>query len=960
MRVKMRRFVVASPVMFLLALAVPASGQVYQGRIDLTVVDATGAVLPGATVELVGPQRETGVSDARGEVHFLNLPPGTYQVKASLSGFSDYTNPEVPVVAGGAVVLKVTLRVSGLAEQVEVQAETPVIDTKKQTTATNVTLEELQNIPNARDPWVVMQTVPSIVVDRVNVGGSESGQQSNFTAKGAGRGDATWNVDGVPVTDMAATGATSTYFDFDAFQEISVTTGGADVTNPTPGVQLNFAMKTGGDTPHGAARIYFENEDLQANNMPADLAATIGGKSGKGNRTDQYADYGFDLGGPIVKGKWWAWGAFGKTDVRIRTLTDVLDRTILENYAFKTQAQLTNTWRPSFMFFRGDKLKFGRGASATRTDPTTWNQSGPTNIYKGDLSFTRSNLFVVGRFAYADMGFQLVPRGGLEPGKEPYLDDNGVWHNSFVFFKTTRPQKTANVDANYFVGRQEFKFGYAWRQFPVDSVSQWPGSRIITIHDGYPNLFVQVARDVRARTEGGYQSFYVADTISLDRMTLNVGARFDHQASSLLDNEVQGVPGFPLLATISAKGVDNAVEWNSFTPRLGVTYALDESRKTQVRASYGIFASQLGAAQAGLINPVGYSYIYYNAIDLNGDRIAQIDEILFDEGLQGYYGIDPDNPTKATSNNRIGDVTWPRTQEVILGVDREIARNFGVSASFTYRYIDRMTWQPLIGIRRGSYVQVGTLSGSEPETGSFNIPLFALPAALIPPGAGRELVNRDGYHQRYLGFEVSATKRLSNRWMMRLGFSTNSHTEYFDNRDQAIEDPNPCPGSCSNGTTGGPLVDGGDVFIRSSGSGKSDIYLLLPKYQFVANGLWQGPWGINLGANYVARQGYGQPWFQSNVSVGDPLGRRRILLVQDVGDDRLPTVHSLDVRIEKTVKIRQTNVYLDLDIFNLGNAATVLGRQFDRRFSRTSPTGFGRTLEIMNPRIARLGLRLTF
>jgi hypothetical protein len=47
---------------------------VYQGRIDLTVVDATGAVLPGATVELVGPQRETGVSDARGEVHFLNLP----------------------------------------------------------------------------------------------------------------------------------------------------------------------------------------------------------------------------------------------------------------------------------------------------------------------------------------------------------------------------------------------------------------------------------------------------------------------------------------------------------------------------------------------------------------------------------------------------------------------------------------------------------------------------------------------------------------------------------------------------------------------------------------------------------------------------------------------------------------------------------------------------------------------
>ncbi|MEZ5292733.1 MAG: carboxypeptidase regulatory-like domain-containing protein [Vicinamibacterales bacterium] len=940
-------------------LAVPAFGQVYQGRIEVTVVDPSGSVLPGVTVTIAGPQNTTAVTDARGEVRFLNLPTGTYSVTSVLSGFVDYSNSDVQVVAGGSVNLKVPMRLAGVQETVSVSAETPVIDIRRQTTQTNVTLEELQNIPSARDPWVVMQSVPSIVVDRVNVGGSESGQQSNFTAKGAQRGDATWNVDGVPVTDMSATGATSTYFDFDAFQEISITTGGADVTSATPGVQLNFAMKTGSDTPHGSARTYFENESLQSNNMPADLAAAIGGASGKGNRTDQYADYGFDVGGPIMKGKWWAWGSYGKTDVRIRTLTDVLDRTILENYAFKSQAQLSDTWRPSFMYFRGDKLKYGRGASATHPDETTWNQSGPTSIYKGDLSFTKQNLYVVGRYAYADMGFTLDPRGGLGSGDEVYQDDDGVWHNSYVYYSTKRPQKTANIDANYFAGRHEFKFGYAYRKFPVDSISQWPGSKIITYHVGYPDLYVKVARDTKQKTEGNYQNFYAGDTITLDRATINVGFRWDYQTSSLLANSVEGVSGFPLLASISAPAVNNAVKWSNITPRLGITYSLTEDRRTQVRASYSEFASQLSASQASFINPVGYSYIYYNGIDRNGDNVAQYDEILFSDGLQYSYGIDPDNPTKTESTNRIGDVNAPKTREVILGVDRELGRNFGVSASYTYRYINQVTWTPLIGVRSPQFTQVNTLSGNSPETGSYSIPLYGLPAALTPVGNGREFENRDQYHQRFQGLEVSATKRLSNRWMMRVGFSTNSHTEYFDDRNVSIEDPNPNPRS-TPANSPGPLVDGGQVIQRSAGSGKSEIYLIVPKYQFIANGLYQGPFGINFGANYVARQGYGQPWFESNVSVGDQLGRRRVLLTKDIGGDRLPTVHSVDVRVEKAFQIKTSNLYLDLDVFNLGNAATVLGRQFDHRFAATSATGFGRTLEIMNPRIARLGIRFTF
>src|SRR6185436_13560551 len=122
------------------------------------------------------------------------------------------------------------------------------------------------NIPSSRDPWVVLQTVPGIIVDRVNVGGAESGQQSSYQAKGAAGGENTWNMDGIAITDMAALGSTPTYYDFDMIQ------------------------------------------DMQSKNLSAELAAAIGGTTGKGSRMNQYKDYGVELGGPLMKNHVWVWG----------------------------------------------------------------------------------------------------------------------------------------------------------------------------------------------------------------------------------------------------------------------------------------------------------------------------------------------------------------------------------------------------------------------------------------------------------------------------------------------------------------------------------------------------------------------------------------------------------------------------------------------------------------------------
>jgi hypothetical protein len=953
MRFRMARLVAAAAcVVMTLALATPSAAQVSTGRIDAAIVDTTGAVLPGVTVDISGPQNHTGVSDPLGEVHFLNLAPGTYTVSAKLSGFSDYLNKDVPVGTGAGVSLKISLSVAGVATQVQVSADTPTVDTKKMTTSTNVSVEELQNIPSSRDPWVVLQTVPGVIVDRVNVGGAESGQQSNYQAKGAIGGDNTWNIDGIAVTDMAATGSTPTYYDFDMFQEMQVTTGGADVSSVTGGVQLNMVLKSGSNTPHGSTRIFFENEDMQSNNMPSDLAASIGGTSGKGNRMREYKDYGFEIGGPIVKNRFWGWGAIGNTTVELITLTGGPDRTELKDKSLKLTAQLTPMVRTNFTYFHGDKQKFGRGASATRPPDSTYNQVGPTDLFKGEANFVfGSSVFLSVKGAQTNGGFSLTAQGGGD--KNWIIDDSGVYIGTVDTYVSDRPTTNFTVDGNTFKGRHELKFGFGWRKAKVESTDTYPGNGIISIHAGYPEIIALVKRDYAVKSDAVYTSGYIGDTWTRDRLTANIGIRFDRQAASLGAASVPASRSLPAtMPALTATPVKNAITWNSATPRLGLTYALDENRKTVARASYAMFASQIGSGESGIISTIQYSGIYYYAIDLNGNKAADANELLLGLGNAGYYGFDPANPTSLKSVNQIGDYTTPRSHEVMFGLDRELMANFGLSTTFTYRNYDRFNWRTgsLIGVNSSNYTQTGTLSGDTAPIGTFNTPFYALQASKVPPGGGKSYEERIGYSQRFLGFEVSAVKRLANRWMGRFGFSTNSHREYFNGAD-ALDDPTPAPNN--------PRKDGGLVVTQTTGSGKSGIFMVLPQYQFIANGMYQGPWGINFGANWMLRQGYAEPFFRSQVATGDPLSNSKsVLITDDVGKFRLPAMSSLDIRIEKAIKIQRANIALDLDIFNVGNSATVLGRQYDLRL--TGATGFNKTLEIMNPRILRLGARLNF
>ncbi|HEX5474082.1 MAG TPA: hypothetical protein VFX12_05400, partial [Vicinamibacterales bacterium] len=322
---------------------------------------------------------------------------------------------------------------------------------------------------------------------------------------------------------------------------------------------------------------------------------------------------------------------------------------------------------------------------------------------------------------------------------------------------------------------------------------------------------------------------------------------------------------------------------------------------------------------------------------------------LNDAGGANFSGFDLNNPGNVgTPSATVGKYKTPLTHEIQIGLDHELMPNFGISGTYTYRRFVNFIRNNL-GVTGADYEQVGTFNGTSPATGDVSVPLFApIPGTVPDNHAATIYQTRPDYHQTFKGFEFAATKRMSNKWMARFGFSTNFDREYFDS---------PAGHNDPTQTVGSPNVNGGIIIRASGGSGKSSIYQVLPEYQFILTGLYQGPLGLNFGANVNIRQGFAEPFNHSNVTVKqDPLSSRKtILLNSNVVAYRLPTVTEFDARVEKEFKISRARLNLDLDVFNVLNKATVLGFQYDQRLSSANTVR-----EIQNPLIARVGLRVNF
>ncbi len=172
----------------LLVVAVPSSAQDFRGRINGTVTDNSGAVLPGVTVTATSPaliQPQVQVTSEQGDYRFLALPPGVYAINFELTGFQSVKHEGIRVVINQTLTVDQQLQVATLQETVTVTGESPVVDTSTTTLATNFTKELLTEIPNARDIWAAMAQAPGLqMTGGYDVGGSRTGNQTGFLTYG--------------------------------------------------------------------------------------------------------------------------------------------------------------------------------------------------------------------------------------------------------------------------------------------------------------------------------------------------------------------------------------------------------------------------------------------------------------------------------------------------------------------------------------------------------------------------------------------------------------------------------------------------------------------------------------------------------------------------------------------------------------------------------------------------------
>ncbi|HMA54465.1 MAG TPA: carboxypeptidase-like regulatory domain-containing protein, partial [Acidobacteriota bacterium] len=325
----------------LLIFALSLSAQLRTGEIQGKVVSKEGLPLSGVKITLSRPQAadQKAVTGASGIFRLLAVPPAAdYSLKAEHPDFKTIDRPGVVVELGGRVAVNFVLEPGKPEEIVKVATPTPIVDRARFTTGASFGWTVLQTLPTARDPWVIVQLVPRVMLDRENVGGNESSEQSHFVTGGDNTNgiDNTWVVDGIDVTDPVDLGLSDVNFDFDAIDVIAVTTGGAaDVTQQTAGIAVNLLTRRGGNRMAGAARFFLTDHAFQADNLTTTLRSQGVPNT---NKIQQIRDFGASVGGPIAKDRLWFWLAYGVQDLFSYTIYDFEDRVLFSNYNFKINA----------------------------------------------------------------------------------------------------------------------------------------------------------------------------------------------------------------------------------------------------------------------------------------------------------------------------------------------------------------------------------------------------------------------------------------------------------------------------------------------------------------------------------------------------------------------------------------------------------------------------------------------
>jgi hypothetical protein len=977
------------------------TGEIY-GR----VTDNSGATVPGAVVTLTSPvllQPLSAATSSSGLYRFPSVPIGTYNLKFELAGFTTVVKEGIRIEIGLNAQINATMNVSSIQEVVTVTAEAPLVDLQSNARANSFNQEALQSIPSGRDPWVILQQSAGIVMDRENIGGNQSGQQSAFFARAAATSQHKWNLDGIDITDMSATGASPVYYDFDSFEEMQISTGGADVTMQTAGVSINLVTKNATDRFKGSSRFLLTHDKFQSKNISDDLRQQ-GATSG--NPIQDIKDYGIEMGGPLVKGKLWAWGSFGKQDIKVgvngfylRTpecaavkaaplnfdIRDEVwpclstDLTTLNNYNFKLTYQATANDQFAFLANAAEKIRNARDASDLRPEETTFRQKAVTDsslgsslwktgipkTYKASWRHIFSDRFAM-ELQYAHVGNNFVldfhedSLRDVQPMQEVV---SGLWARSFQASSFVRPTNLFDVtgtrtSSGFLGGDHAIKFGVRYRQDRAISQNHRGGNVEARFRSPGNDFTVPAEANMYRDSYTDFNLFdisaYLQDTFTRGRLTVIAGLRFDRQWDRTNPSNVPAHPFFGQatrtgaifqhLPAINFAGAEHAVRFNNLAPRLGFNWDVTGDGRSVVKLNYARYAAQLGdGTLAGVLNPVGASFIRFPWADLNGDKVVQANEITITGTPLAFGGnYNPNNPSALASSGTVDpNLKNQTTDELILAFDKQVGNSFAFGVAAIYRKYNNFAQDDRLNWSSANYVQRSftPAASSCPAAQGAQCPTITYfePTSPIPAPYVRN--NDPSYYREYKGLELTWRKRMSNRFSLSGSVTLQDSPEFFP--AGSFEDP-----------TNIANRDGGQYAVQSGGSGIDNVF---PNARWLARvfGSYNAPWDVSVSASYEIRDGYPSP-LEILTPVRANGGGQAVVYLHPLGEDRLGRYDNLNMGLAKSVKLGgNTRVRLSVDAFNVFNNDTILSQR-----RRQNATNANRISALVAPRVIRFGAKL--
>ena len=985
---RLNRLTVYCLCVTLLSIAAPTFAQEFRGRINGTVTDNTGAVLPGVTVTASSPaliQPQVQVTGGDGGYRFLALPPGVYSIDFELTGFNAVKRQDVRVVINQTLTVDMQLQVATLQETVTVTGASPIVDTSTTQMGTNFTKEMLTEIPNARDVWAAMSQAPGMQMTSYDVGGSNTGTQSNYRTYGMDTQNQT-RMEGIDTTEGQT--ANAGYFDFGSFEEFQVGGAGADSGAYAAGAVLSISVKSGGDQFHGTWYSDYIGESQVADNVPDYLKTpntpnedglfSRGGlcfeRSGeticRGNSVQKQYDLNGDVGGPIVKQKAWfftSWRLNDKYDY-ITGLGDTTQRSKLSNkYTFKGTFQVGKNNQIIGFLNKREKLQDKRDISLTTPLSAAYYQSSrnyPWKVEWTSVLGSRAFLDVLYGNWYNFFPLRPVRDYGLYDGpwEAPRVDtatnnisDRGG-NNGYQDQKRYKPQVYATL--SYFKdgwkGSHDMRLGFDWKRDRRNFFRDQPFDIQYRDNNGALASVDIYNTPVSPFNDVVYTAGWWNDTWKLtNRLTLNLGLRYEHYVDQWPDQSVTP-NGNPALAgwtdpqyrafvspkTVSATTV---ADTHTLSPKVGFAYDLTGDNRTVLKAFYGLSRWNSADLLADQENPVGIAQLRYaflsctagqtSGCDLNGDRlVSSPTELGAFQGTQGGAGF--------VRVDR--DLIRPTSTEVSLNLEREITAGLSGRASWVYKNM-RNVWGEIDRVRDPAYTVPFTISdpGADRVAGTADDQTFQTQA--LPTGVGTDRVFTNiGEHgdADFQTMEFAVNKRFSNKWMLLGSFgytwSTMAHTA-GGNRT-----------GTSGTAAGGVIYRPFDSLMGDNGIETSTVwnYKVVGRYVLPYDIGFSGSWKVQSGLN-----------FGRTISVTMPVEGARTIRVEPITNYRYPTVGILDFRLDKTVAFGKFGkVTPMLDVFNIMNS----GVPITVRTTNTATGPFQDVTAILNPRVIRFGFRYSF